>query len=188
MISQSSWAQSKLNNPTPLVGEDARRMRRAALRLLLLSYALWPFLTSIDTSIGNHHDASPDSVVGSFPLVSAGTSRNASAPVPATTVGQTIDIRSDKDVKVSPARAVPIPQRSRLLLPPVNHSAALPPWMQDYFEWHHQQRMALTIDNWKSKRFLVLRCLDTDGPCGGLADRCTYYTQLLAFQQANISS
>ena len=49
----------------------------------------------------------------------------------------------------------------------------LPQWMEDYFSWHNNETSSLTRENWNQKNFLVLRCLDTDGPCGGLADRCT---------------
>lgn len=49
--------------------------------------------------------------------------------------------------------------------------ANIPPWMKDYFVWHHEQRLQLNSSNWSSKRFLIMRCLWVDRRCGGAADR-----------------
>jgi hypothetical protein len=49
--------------------------------------------------------------------------------------------------------------------------AALPIWMQDYVIWHHTQVQRLSADNWRTYRFVVARCLDSDVTCGGLSDR-----------------
>ena len=49
----------------------------------------------------------------------------------------------------------------------------IPPWMTEYFQWHHEQRTKLlqrnkaSIDN---LRYLVFRCWEGD-KCGGLSDR-----------------
>lgn len=45
----------------------------------------------------------------------------------------------------------------------------LPTWMQDYFEWHAEQRKTLSENS--DHKLLVLRCLRTDRACGGLSDR-----------------
>lgn len=47
----------------------------------------------------------------------------------------------------------------------------LPLWMTDYLSWHHEQRRTLNLQNWQERRYLVVRCLRHDVPCGGLADR-----------------
>jgi hypothetical protein len=47
----------------------------------------------------------------------------------------------------------------------------LPVWMKEYFDWHHEQVKSLNETNWKSQRYLVLRCLQQDHKCGGAADR-----------------
>ena len=65
-------------------------------------------------------------------------------------------------------------------------STILPPWMKDYFRWHQQQVQSLTKDNWKSKRYLVLRCLSVDPKCGGASDRLQPVP--FALQLANESS
>jgi hypothetical protein len=51
--------------------------------------------------------------------------------------------------------------------------APLPLWMTDYLSWHREQRQTLNLQNWqeKSRKYLVVRCLRHDVPCGGLADR-----------------
>jgi hypothetical protein len=51
------------------------------------------------------------------------------------------------------------------------NNPALPVWMKEYFEWHHEQVSQLNETNWKSQRYLVLRCLQQDRKCGGAADR-----------------
>jgi hypothetical protein len=43
--------------------------------------------------------------------------------------------------------------------------------MQRYFVWHRSERSKLTPENWQTKRYLILRCLREEGPCGGAADR-----------------
>jgi hypothetical protein len=50
-------------------------------------------------------------------------------------------------------------------------STVLPEWMKDYFEWHHKQLQLLNETNWELHRFLVMRCLEKDPPCGGTSDR-----------------
>jgi hypothetical protein len=55
----------------------------------------------------------------------------------------------------------------------------LPKWLEDYFEWHHEQRRLLTEDNWNDNhhdnqthfKFLISRCLHSDNICGGTSDR-----------------
>lgn len=49
----------------------------------------------------------------------------------------------------------------------------IPSWMKHYFDWHVQQIVNLTSDNWQSdnRKYLVLRCYRKDGRCGGLSDR-----------------
>jgi hypothetical protein len=51
------------------------------------------------------------------------------------------------------------------------NNPALPVWMKEYFKWHHEQVSQLNESNWKSQRYLVLRCLQQDRKCGGAADR-----------------
>jgi hypothetical protein len=52
-----------------------------------------------------------------------------------------------------------------------DESVALPVWMTEYLTWHAQERAHLNQTNWRQGRYLVVRCLQTDVPCGGLADR-----------------
>ena len=50
-------------------------------------------------------------------------------------------------------------------------SCALPPWMQNYFQWHTQQLANISnASDWMTLRLLVVRCLSEDR-CGGTADR-----------------
>jgi hypothetical protein len=55
---------------------------------------------------------------------------------------------------------------------------ALPKWLQDYMEWHQEQRRLLAEDNWNdsvnnshSFKFLISRCLHSDISCSGTSDR-----------------
>ena len=50
-------------------------------------------------------------------------------------------------------------------------SNILPQWIKDYFTWHRHQKAQITPQNWKEFRYCVMRCLTTDGKCGGTADR-----------------
>eukprot|EP00934_Nitzschia_sp_Nitz4_P005259 Nitzschia sp. Nitz4//scaffold9_size221794//195908//196897//NITZ4_001381-RA/size221794-exonerate_protein2genome-gene-0.25-mRNA-1//1//CDS//3329561106//5249//frame0 len=43
--------------------------------------------------------------------------------------------------------------------------------MQDYFQWHSKVRSELNETNWRSQKYLILRCSDAEHKCGGLADR-----------------
>jgi hypothetical protein len=43
--------------------------------------------------------------------------------------------------------------------------------MKRYFAWHRSERSKLTSENWQTKRYLILRCLREEGPCGGASDR-----------------
>ena len=61
----------------------------------------------------------------------------------------------------------------------------LPRWMQDYMTWHSAQRAALTADNDREHRFLILRCLHVDKSCGGLSDRLKSLPLLLLFAAAS---
>jgi hypothetical protein len=58
-------------------------------------------------------------------------------------------------------------------------STNIPPWMKRYFEWHRSERAKLTVDNWRERRYLVLRCLRTDFSCGGASDRLKAIPYLL---------
>jgi len=51
------------------------------------------------------------------------------------------------------------------------NSTTLPSWIKDYFAWHKQERSKVTRKNWKEFKYLWMRCLATDGRCGGTADR-----------------
>lgn len=51
------------------------------------------------------------------------------------------------------------------------NNPALPVWMKEYFDWHQKQMNSLNETNWKSHRYLVMRCLQQDRKCGGAADR-----------------
>jgi hypothetical protein len=50
-------------------------------------------------------------------------------------------------------------------------STSLPPWMEDYFEWHYQTRRILNETNCESFKYLVLRCLMRNKKCSGASDR-----------------
>jgi hypothetical protein len=43
--------------------------------------------------------------------------------------------------------------------------------ISDYFAWHTEQRKAMNESNWESFQYLILRCSEKDGKCGGVADR-----------------
>lgn len=50
----------------------------------------------------------------------------------------------------------------------------LPSWIQEYFQWHKQQRALLQEENKKalsSTRFLLMECWNWNSVCGGTADR-----------------
>jgi hypothetical protein len=51
------------------------------------------------------------------------------------------------------------------------NSTVLPVWFKNYVVQHRAKRLALTENNWKDQRFLIMRCLVTDDECGGAADR-----------------
>eukprot|EP00980_Cylindrotheca_fusiformis_P030190 scaffold24525_cov162-Cylindrotheca_fusiformis.AAC.7 len=51
-----------------------------------------------------------------------------------------------------------------------DHYGNLPQWMQAYFSWHSEQRSALSPENWKDRRYLILSCRRRN-QCGGLSDR-----------------
>jgi hypothetical protein len=55
----------------------------------------------------------------------------------------------------------------------------IPPWMKRYFAWHRTERAQLKRENWKERRYLVLRCLRTDKKCGGASDRLNPVPYLL---------
>ena len=40
-----------------------------------------------------------------------------------------------------------------------------------YFAWHAEERKRLNQKNWRSYKYLVVRCLAIDEKCGGAADR-----------------
>jgi hypothetical protein len=50
-------------------------------------------------------------------------------------------------------------------------STSLPLWITEYLIWHQEQRRTLNLQNWREHKYLVVRCLRHDVPCGGLADR-----------------
>jgi len=50
-------------------------------------------------------------------------------------------------------------------------SKEFPRWMKTYFNWHRKRRLSLNETNWKSQKYLMLRCTHEDKKCGGLADR-----------------
>lgn len=50
-------------------------------------------------------------------------------------------------------------------------SISLPPWMEDYFEWHYQTRKILNESNCESYKYLLLRCLMRNKKCSGASDR-----------------
>lgn len=52
-----------------------------------------------------------------------------------------------------------------------HQSSSLPKWIQDYFDWAVEQQQNLTPDNWKSQRYVVMQCLQSDAHCGGTSDR-----------------
>jgi hypothetical protein len=51
--------------------------------------------------------------------------------------------------------------------------------MKQYFDWHVSVRSKLTRENWRDRRYLVLRCLRTDYKCGGASDRLNALPYLL---------
>jgi hypothetical protein len=50
-------------------------------------------------------------------------------------------------------------------------TATLPLWMTEYLLWHRERRRTLNLQNWQESKYLVVRCLRHDVPCGGLSDR-----------------
>jgi hypothetical protein len=59
---------------------------------------------------------------------------------------------------------------------PTHNITKLPSWMQEYFEWHNEQRNSLNETNWLDNsnryRYLILRCVRReDAKCGGTSDR-----------------
>eukprot|EP00934_Nitzschia_sp_Nitz4_P000634 Nitzschia sp. Nitz4//scaffold49_size126201//88637//89833//NITZ4_003652-RA/size126201-processed-gene-0.147-mRNA-1//1//CDS//3329553179//634//frame0 len=52
-----------------------------------------------------------------------------------------------------------------------NHSK-LPPWMQEYMDWHTNSLLDLSKhQNYEDYKYLILRCYNIDPTCGGLSDR-----------------
>ncbi|CAB9506246.1 expressed unknown protein [Seminavis robusta] len=49
-------------------------------------------------------------------------------------------------------------------------SSTMPGWMKQYFLWHREQRAALTPDNFREQRFIIMTCL-RGAKCGGMTDR-----------------
>jgi hypothetical protein len=41
----------------------------------------------------------------------------------------------------------------------------------DYVAWHTEQLKGMNENNWESFQYLILRCSEKDGKCGGVADR-----------------
>jgi hypothetical protein len=54
--------------------------------------------------------------------------------------------------------------------PSFPNSTILPDWMKEYFTWHREQRQRITMDNWRSFKYMVVRCRKSRR-CGGTADR-----------------
>ena len=50
-------------------------------------------------------------------------------------------------------------------------ACTLPEWMKTYFDWHSQTRPLIDENNWKSHRFIVMKCHRDDTRCGGTSDR-----------------
>jgi hypothetical protein len=67
------------------------------------------------------------------------------------------------------------PQLQPPLQPPTAPAeVTLPRWMTTYLAWHAKERRGLNPENWQETRYLVVRCLRHDMPCGGLADRLRF--------------
>jgi hypothetical protein len=59
----------------------------------------------------------------------------------------------------------------------------LPSWVTEYFHWHADERQKMTPESWEERRYLVLRCLESDKRCGGTADRLHNLPVLLRLAQ-----
>jgi hypothetical protein len=64
-------------------------------------------------------------------------------------------------------------------------SDALPSWLKDYMEWHHDTRQKLNESNWQNYKYILLRCVEADDKCAGAADRLKMIPmQILLAEQA----
>jgi hypothetical protein len=73
-----------------------------------------------------------------------------------------------------PTNLLPIPAApSQSSIEVEGEAVSLPLWMMDYLSWHREQRRTLNMQNWQEegRKYLVVRCLRHDVPCGGLSDR-----------------
>ena len=52
-----------------------------------------------------------------------------------------------------------------------DNSTTTPPWMMEYFRWHHETKRNLNVGNWDRTKYLVMHCLERHTRCGGLSDR-----------------
>lgn len=50
-------------------------------------------------------------------------------------------------------------------------SSVVPEWMKTYMDWHAQTRPLVNDTNWKSFRFIIMKCSANDSRCGGTSDR-----------------
>jgi hypothetical protein len=57
---------------------------------------------------------------------------------------------------------------------------SMPSWLVEYSRWHTEQRAALTVNNWKNNKYLIMHC-SQDMPCGGASDRLQYIPMAMRF-------
>lgn len=53
----------------------------------------------------------------------------------------------------------------------LSNTQNIPTWIKDYFAWHSETKKALTKENWKKTRYLLMQCRHSDNHCGGVSDR-----------------
>lgn len=54
---------------------------------------------------------------------------------------------------------------------PWRDSQVIPEWMKNYFKWHSNIKSQLNEHNYRSHKYLIMRCLRVDDKCGGASDR-----------------
>lgn len=103
-----------------------------------------------------------------------------------------VQVQAQRHVQAQAQRQVPV-QSQRIVVdrqrfrPQKMYWAPVPEfpdWMNDYFDWHMRVRANLNEENWRSQRYLVMRCLASDEKCGGASDRLQSF--LLAIKFASL--
>ena len=68
------------------------------------------------------------------------------------------------------------------------NSTMLPPWLEEYLDWHRVTKNQLTRLNWNANKYLIVGCFETYDNCGGISDRLKPLPMLLweAYQSQRI--